>query len=695
VAYDIRTIRREQRQRSLGEKIIARSTPADLPSAAPESLVGLTEWNRIIDEVRKCIADRTCPGLPSVGSKVIEIINKVPQLRNHVFVGFNAERDIPQLVPKRVLYDHSYILGATGSGKTQCGMVPLVEQLGAAFDSDGEPLGELPPHPLIIFDMKEIPDIGLKAAADRVAQSRGQGEHCLFYSPDEDFESPRWDLLSSARKLHGINKQVGFLLNGFGLVYDPVYGEEYFSNAMGTALTAVIQKNGLHTLSYNKLVDLVGEVVTAKKKRIPNKFKTDEVIVTSWRDARGLYDKIQRLRLLDKLATDSSVTPDNTLNLQQVIEQGQVLYVHLGSTFMPNESWDIGRMMVFSLLVELIEQIREGTGEIGKRRRCFLFIDEFQRLGVKNIVQRFEDARSLGLSFVLSHQTPKSLPKKDGDLFEIVFQNCAFRQAFSIEDLDLLQTLERLSGLKPLFLQSNSTTLGSSDTHSQADSITQSESVTETYKADVLDSVSYKQGTQTGQTTTNAHATNQSNSFGFQEQRVPRFDYEANRLANACFPSSVIYVRDGGRKSLTPTEAIPRHIYGMFSGPIEDRTLDELGFAKTTRNNEPQQDAPAETRDDSKPTSKPKKKEKKRAEKNNRGVAMRRQIAEASKKLSSEMPVDRTLLFFARSHSVDSEKLVAKCQELGIVLASGKDSIFTVEELKILVQHFGDIDATK
>ncbi len=694
MAYDIRAIRREQRQRTLAEKIVARSTPSELSCDAPQSLVGLTEWNRIIDEVRKSIADGTRQGLPSVGSSIVEIIHKVPQLRNHVFVGFNAELGIPQLVPKKVLYDHCYILGATGSGKTQCGMVPLVEQLGAAFDGDGKPLGELPSHPLIIFDMKEIPDIGLKAAADRVAQSRGQGEHCLFYSPDEDFESPRWDILSSARKLRGVNKQVGFLLNGFGLVYDPVYGEEYFTNAMGTALTAVIHTNGIHTLSYNRLVDLVGEVVTAKKKRISNKFKDDEVIVTSWRDARGLYDKIQRLRLLDKLATDSSVAPADTLNLQQVIEQGQVLYVHLGSTFMPNESWDIGRMMVFSLLAELIEQIRAGTGEIGKRRRCFLFVDEFQRLGVKNIVQRFEDARSLGLSFILSHQTPKSLPKKDGGLFEIVFQNCAFRQAFSIEDLDLLEMFEQLSGFKSAFLRSDSTTVGSNASRSQANSASQSEDVTETYRADTIDSISRKQGTQTGHAETNTQAQTHSNAFGLHEQRVPRFDYEANRLANACFPSSVIYVRDGGRGSLTPTEAIPRHIHGMFIGPQESRTLSELGFVLRSYENEPQSVTPLERRGDSTPAAKLKKQAAK-AKKKKRGEAMKRQIAEAAKKLAPEMPVDRTLLYFARLHGIDSVALVAKCKELKIELATGNDSIFTVEEMEVLAQHFGDNDASQ
>jgi len=58
------------------------------------------------------------------------------------------------------------------------------------------------------------------------------------------------------------------------------------------------------------------------------------------------------------------------------------------------------------------------------------------------------------------------------------------------------------------------------------------------------------------------------------------------------------------------------------------------------------------------------------------------------------MPVDRTLLYFARSHGIDSATLVAKCKELKIELAAGKDLVFTVEELKILAQYFGDNETT-
>ena len=565
-------------------------------------------------------------------------------------------------------------------------------QLGRSIDGEGQPLGDLPPHPLVIIDLKEVPDRGLKAAADHVAQQRGQGEHCLFYSPDEDLQSPRWDLLSSARRLRGVNKQVGFLLNAFGLVYDPVYGEEYFANAMGTALTAVIQKQGLEQLTYNRLVDLVGEVVSSKKKRIPNHLKETEVVVTSWRDARGLYDKIQRLRLLDKLATDTANPPDDCLNLQTVIEKGDVLYVHLGSTFMPNESWDIGRMLVFSLLKELVEQIWMGTGGIGDRRRCFLFMDEFQRLGAKNVVQRFEDARSSGLSFVLSHQTPKSLSKKDGELFEMVFQNCALRQAFSLEDLQLLDMLERLSGIKSLYLRNQSKAIGSSQSLAHSDSTTHGADETHSYRFDLAglgdgSGVSYRHSTSRGSGETRTMATTETNSFGMQETKVPRFDSESARLCNASFPSSVIYVRDGGRGSLTPTEAIPRTVYNTFIGPEETRALPELGLKIRPREEptDPAVEQPPEMPEKVVAKRKPAK-----TKKPHRTDLMRKQIAAAAQQLTGQLPQDRTLVFFARSRSIDTAAIIAKCEELGIELADGKDSVLSMADLETLAVAFAD-----
>ncbi|MAT73479.1 MAG: hypothetical protein CMJ58_28690 [Planctomycetaceae bacterium] len=595
-------------------------------------------------------------------------------MRGQVFVGVDPDTGHPRLIARQVLYDHAYILGATGSGKTSCGMIPLLEQLALPVDGRGESLGEAPPHPVLVVDLKEVPDAGLKAAADRVAQSRSQGPHALLYCADEGIESLPWDPLSVARLLRGVNQQAGFLLNSLGLVYDPVYGEEYFANAMRTALHAVLMQKSIEDLTFDDLVELVGELITTKTKRKPNLFKGNEAVATSWRDARGLYDKIQTLRHLDKLVTDTTDSSPNTLNLQELIQEGRVLYVHLGSTFMPQECWDIARMLVFSLVKLATDSNFSDRWRLGDKRRCFIFADEFQRMGVKNIVQRFEDARALGITFVLAHQSPKSLTKKDGELFEQIFQNTGYRQAFTVEDLELLERLQRFSGLKSQYLSTETATTGRQKGASTTKTHAETTSYGETVNGLGFASTGWRAGSSDALAQGVSASAKSDRSFGIREEKVPRYDDEANHWVNKGFLRSVIYTRDGGRGSLTPTGAEPVRTLGMFHSPQESRSLAELGFVLAPRIPvEPVEKAPALPAPvHERPVDK-------------RAVdQMKARMDAARKALADQLPQPRVLETFARANRVSTDRVQMICVELGIPLLDGKQTVLSVAALNRL-----------
>jgi len=80
---------------------------------------------------------------------------------------------------------------------------------------------------------------------------------------------------------------------------------------------------------------------------------------------------------------------------------------------------------------------------------ALLFLHKFSP---RRATQSFP-ALQAGLGKLMTLWAEKTHPRCD-----LCINNCAFRQAFSIEDLDLLETLKRLSGLKSVFLRSNSTT---------------------------------------------------------------------------------------------------------------------------------------------------------------------------------------------------------------------------------------------
>lgn len=615
--------------------------------------------------------------LPSVGSRIVAAMHENPKLAGQVFVGIDKENRYPRLLSRKVFTDHAYVLGATGSGKTSTALVPLLEQLASPFDADGVPLGDLPPHPVVIFDLKETPDEELLASAHRVAQQRGQGDRCLFYSANPEYESMRWNPLSVARSLFGVNQQAGFLMNSLGLVYDPTYGEEYFSGAMRTALLAVLKKNGLDAISFDHLVELVGEIITSKSKRKPNRTKSLADVATSWKDARGLHDKILPLSLVDKLQTDTSQPTEDTLDLSRVVKEGQVLYCHLGSTFQAMESWDVARLLIFSLVrIATMEKIHDRFG-FGRRRRLFIFADEFQRIGAKNIVQRFEDVRGYGISLILAHQTRNSLPEAGADLFEIVFQNTAYRQAFTVEDMLLLDRLERLSGLKveqkferkvAFGTQANST-----DTASQGGSHSWGYSVND-----------FGIGTSSEQVGVNwndAHAAGRgqssNRSFGIREEKVARYDAETNAWVNGTPLGSVIYARDAGSDSFTPTGGRPTLTRSLFFREQETRSYAELGVVVRDPEEFREKTEPSEARPSEPPTTYTKKND-----------PMKRLIRDLADELADEMPECRVVKSFARKHQVSLKEIEPVCSELGFELTDGNDTVLPYAVLKELEKRF-------
>jgi len=79
----------------------------------------------------------------------------------------------PLLLHEKILAEHCYIAGPSGSGKSSLGIIPLLMQLmRGAQTKDEKPA---PPHPVIILDLKGDPALSHTARIEAERRARPEG----------------------------------------------------------------------------------------------------------------------------------------------------------------------------------------------------------------------------------------------------------------------------------------------------------------------------------------------------------------------------------------------------------------------------------------------------------------------------------------------------------------------------------------
>jgi len=105
---------------------------------------------------------------------------------------------------------------------------------------------------------------------------------------------------------------------------------------------------------------------------------------------------------------------------------------------------EVGKLALFALLSAAIDRDRQEPGAAS--RKCYLFIDEFQRLAGDNFRIILEQARSFGIGAILANQTTSDLKAPDTDLRPTVQTNTRVKMYFSIQDASEAKAISDISG---------------------------------------------------------------------------------------------------------------------------------------------------------------------------------------------------------------------------------------------------------
>ena len=372
---------------------------------------GRTEWQWYVDRLRGSRHEATDP----FGSPVREA--------DHLFLGVEPVRQFPVLLDRRILSEHCYVNGQTGSGKTSLGLMPLLIQLiRGNLTADGTPA---PPAPIVIIDLKGDPALFHTARLE----ARARGQRFLFFTPEKGKTSYHFNPFSGFQSPSRTFIQLCQLfLDSLSLNHGEGYGRSYYSRRSRQALFDALN----HPSAPQTFPELF-EVLTEMSAR------------EEYRDSYEVLSTIHALAQYPTLVTTSAqdrAAAGTTINMQTVIEESQVVYFWLPSAIESITSREIGKLALFTLLSAAIDRQLEGRGT----KQAWLFIDEFQRLAGENFRIVLEQARSFGLSAILSNQTLSDLKNRDFDLRPTILTNTRVRMHFSLNDPAEIETLSRLSG---------------------------------------------------------------------------------------------------------------------------------------------------------------------------------------------------------------------------------------------------------
>ncbi|TWT44357.1 AAA-like domain protein [Phycisphaerae bacterium RAS1] len=479
---------------------------------------------------------------------------------SEVFIGLerrveqdSAPTQRPIFAPREVFKHHAYILGLPGTGKTAQALATLLLQLAEAY-TDKE--GRFEPHPpLLIIDLKEGGDNYLRTIAAQIAASREQ-KTLRFFSNDPDFESLKFDPLYCLRSIRYPLKKAETILKALSLIYKEGYGSDFFTAEQHTQLLKTLYQDQPETLA--EMIKYIDAATRGNKKN---------------KDARGLYSALAPLQYSFHLDERDDRSGSEFIDLERFYENGEVLYVHLNSRSQSIDAKVIGKLIIFALMETAAERKKQGNS-----RQAFVAIDEFQRLAAQNIVEVLEDSRSLGVGFVLAHQSPESLRTRETDLYRMIADLCSYKQFLSLTSSNIVEQLQLVSGRRIERRQGESegTTEGTSKSHGSSfgESSTSGTSKAKTYgwfvNSSTTDGVTHSSGRNSSNSTTNSTNEGKSNTKSWKEEAVAGLTPEAIAAVNGTPLLSLIHVHSTDERSATPLGGIPTLVQGLYPFHAEE-----------------------------------------------------------------------------------------------------------------------------
>ncbi len=311
-----------------------------------------------------------------------------------LYLGKSNYRGItrPVFMSEKDRQRHMYIIGRTGTGKTQLLKTMILQDI-----KDGKGICIIDPHDLAEDILGYIPP--------------ERAEDVIYFDPGDTERPMGLNMIesNSEKERHFIASSIIGLMYK---LYDPhktgIIGprfEHAIRNAMLTVLDAIPGGTFVEVVQALQRPDFVQQMLPKVQDPIVRRYWTDQIAQTSDFHKSEVLDYI--VSKFGRFITDKMIRviigqSQSVVNFRKIMDEGKILIVNLNKGRIGEENSNfLGLILVPRILMAALSRADMPEEQ---RRPFYLYVDEFQNFATPDFATILSEARKYGLNLIVANQ---------------------------------------------------------------------------------------------------------------------------------------------------------------------------------------------------------------------------------------------------------------------------------------------------
>lgn len=312
-----------------------------------------------------------------------------------LFLGRSIYRGLnrPVFIEREDRRRHTYIIGKTGTGKTEFLKQMIMQDINA-----GEGLAVMDPHGDLVEDiLKLIPP--------------NRAEDVILFDPSDTERPMGFNMLEAdteQQKHFVVNSIIGLMYKLFDPNKTGIIGPRFEHAIRNAMLTVMYEKGSTFIEVVRVLTDqkFVENILPKVQDPIIRRYWTDQIAQTSDFHKSEVLDyitsKFGRF-VTNKMIRNIIGQSDSAFQFRKVMDEGKILLINLSKGKIGEENAQfLGLVLVPKILVAAMS--RQDIVDKDKRRDFFLYVDEFQNFATPDFAQILSEARKYRLNLIVANQ---------------------------------------------------------------------------------------------------------------------------------------------------------------------------------------------------------------------------------------------------------------------------------------------------
>ncbi len=333
------------------------------------------------------------PGIHWLNAKKSAAPSNLPT--TGLFLGRSTFRGLskPVFVERDDRRRHTYIIGKTGTGKTEYLKSMIIQDI-----NNGEGVAVIDPHGDLVEDiLKMIPP--------------HRAEDVILFDPSDTDRPMGFNMLEAEteqQKHFVVNSIIGLMYKLFDPNKTGIIGPR-FEHAVRNAMLTVMYEKGSTFIEVMRILTdqaFVTEILPKVDDPIIRRYWTDQIAQTSDFHKSEVLDyitsKFGRF-VTNKMIRNIIGQSDSAFNFRKVMDEQKILLINLSKGKIGEENASfLGLILVPKILVAAMS--RQDILDKDKRKDFFLYVDEFQNFATPDFAQILSEARKYRLNLIVANQ---------------------------------------------------------------------------------------------------------------------------------------------------------------------------------------------------------------------------------------------------------------------------------------------------